>query len=310
MSTPIFRPFDHFDFGDKTCFLTGSPAGKQLSVFPEWMIKQFGLENKPLKMLDEQIVTYSDLWLPVSEEALLPLNQLEEEISRAFISGYEAVKELDRVRLFQWIAKQVYGIIHYEIRSGIRQQKAIGEQFNFSQALMLKFSNLHLMLQSLVRPVEFEGVLPWTICVFPVSNASDAFVYRDEINTLAFSLRMADFGLVACIQDNGESYNYHRKVLEQVDGLKLDEIQFEEISSRFFYSAYLFNRLPEYSFLATGGVLYIEAMPLRLSSKPVYDEWQVKTYGQVLENFWKPWGYTLFEIIKDPENPMSFLPEG
>jgi len=26
-----------------------------------------------------------------------------------------------------------------------------------------------------------------------------------------------------------------------------------------------------------------------------------------LENFWKPWGFTLFEIIKDPEHPMSFI---
>jgi hypothetical protein len=54
-------------------------------------------------------------------------------------------------------------------------------------------------------------------------------------------------------------------------------------------------------------------MPLRgTSNKPLFDSWQPKPYGQVLENFWKPWGLTLFEIIKDPENPVSFLldPEG
>lgn len=309
MNNPIFRPFDHFDFGDKTCFLTGLPANKQVPVFPEWMLTKFKLEDKPLKMLDEQIVTYRDIRLPVSAEALLPLSRLEEEICNAFNSGYEGVKALDTVKLFQWIAKQVYGIIHYEIRSGIRQQRALGEQFNFSQSLMLKFSNLHLMLQSVVRPVEFEGVLPWTICVFPVNNPPETFIYRDEINTLVFSLRMADFGIIACLQDNGESYSYHKEALEKVKDRILDEVQFEEVCARFFYSAYLFNRLPEYSFLATGGVLYIEAMPLRLSNRPVYDQWQVKTYGQVLENFWKPWGYTLFEIIKDPENPMTFLPE-
>jgi hypothetical protein len=49
-------------------------------------------------------------------------------------------------------------------------------------------------------------------------------------------------------------------------------------------------------------------MPLiGVNSRPIFDHWQAKTYGQVLENFWKPWGYTLFEIIKDPENPMSFI---
>ncbi len=49
-------------------------------------------------------------------------------------------------------------------------------------------------------------------------------------------------------------------------------------------------------------------MPLAdMSMKPIFDHWQNKTYGQVLENFWKPWGLTLFEIIKDPEHPVSFL---
>jgi hypothetical protein len=32
-----------------------------------------------------------------------------------------------------------------------------------------------------------------------------------------------------------------------------------------------------------------------------------KTYGQVLENFWKNWGFLLLEIIKNPEKPVSYL---
>lgn len=307
MSLPLFRPFDHFDFSDSTCFLTGQKAVDHITVFPEWMIGQFGLSGKPFKMLDERVVSYSDIKVPVSAEALSALGQLESEISEAFALGYEAVNVMDPVKLFQWTAKQVYGIIHNEVRAGLRQQAAIGEPFNFSQGLMHKFGNLHLMLQSLIRPVEFEGVQPWTIRVFPVRNPDDTFIYRDEINTLVFSLRMADFGLIACLQDNGESAHYHRSILEKVKGKALQPEQFEEICARFFYSAYLFNRLPEYSVLSTDEAVYIEAMPLRIASKPVFDTWQVKTYGQVLENFWKPWGYTLFEIIKDPEKPMSFI---
>lgn len=309
MNTPIFRPFDHFDFDERTCYLTGTAGSVRFPVFPEWMLDQFDLRGKPFKMLDERVLSYEDIWVPVSEEARIVLQDLEERIEAAFNGGYERVKELDEIQLFQWIAKQVYGIIHFEIRSGLRQQQAVGEEFNFSQSLMRKFGNLHLMLQSMVRPMEFEGILPWSIRIFPVNNPGSVFSYRDEINTLVFSLRMADFGLIACLQDNGESIAYHRQVLERVKDLKLDPVQFEEINARFFYSAYLFNRLPEYSVLSTPEVTYIEAMPLRISSKPLYDEWQVKTYGQVLENFWKPWGYTLFEIIKDPENPMSFLPD-
>lgn len=307
MSIPIFRPFEHFDFNDNICFLTGLPAVEQRTVFPEWMMNQFGLWEKPFKMLDERIVTYNDITVPVSREALVVLDSLEEDMRSAFNSGFSAVRSLDGIKLFQWAGKFIYGIIHYEIKAGLRQQKAVGEPFNFSQALMHKFGNLHLMLQSLVQPVEFEGVLPWTIRVFPVKNEPDTFIYRDEINTLMFSLRMADFGLIACLQDNGESVAYHRETLAKIKDLTLEPVQFEEVCARFFYSAYLFNRLPEYSVLSTPDAVFIDAMPLRMGNTPVFDEWQAKTYGQVLEHFWKPWGYTLFEIIKDPENPMSFL---
>lgn len=307
MSNPIFRPFDKYIFSENVCFLTGEPASTQQSVFPEWILSQYQLEDKPFKMLDERIVTYRDIKIPVSANAVSAIKTLDDEIKDIFNSGYEAVKQADSLKLFQWIAKQVYGIIHWEVRAGIRQQRAVGEDFNFSQSIAHKFGNLHLMLQSLVRNIEFEGTLPWSIKVFPLNNAPNTFSYRDEINTLVFSLRMNDFGIIACLQDNGESLNYHKDILDKIEEEPLHPVQFEEICARFFYSAYLFNRLPEYTVLPTDEAIYIDAMPLRISSRPVYDTWQVKTYGQVLENFWKPWGYSLFEIIKNPEQPMSFL---
>lgn len=307
MGTTLFRPFERFNFSDKVCFLTGAEANRHIQVFPEWMVSQFHLEDKALKMLDEHILTYPDIKVPVSDDVYMELDRLETEVSSAFSKGYEAVKELEDLRLFQWIAKQVYGMIHHEVRAGMRLQRAAGEALNFSQGLMQKFGNLHLMLQSLVSPVEFEGILPWKILVFPVNNPPAAFVYRDEVNTLVFSLTMGDFGIIACLQDNGENADYHRDVLSKVGTNLLQPIQFEELCARFFYSAYIFNRLPEYSLLSTGEMNYIDAMPLRISSRPVFDAWQTKTYGQVLETFWKPWGYVLFEIIKDPDHPMSFL---
>jgi hypothetical protein len=60
--------------------------------------------------------------------------------------------------------------------------------------------------------------------------------------------------------------------------------------------------------MPTNEAIYIEVMPLMgMSSKPLFDAWQNKTYAQVLENFWKPWGILLFEILKDPENPLTHL---
>jgi hypothetical protein len=255
------------------------------------------------------MATYKDFKLPCDPSlAKQAIDTLEEEIKTAFLAGYQEVKNLPKLHLFQWIAKLLYGILFNEIRIGIRQQQSLAEEFILSQSLVHKFGHLHLMLQSLIHNVVFEGNLPWSIQVFEVKNGTDSFNYRDEINTLTFSLSMNDFGIIACLQDNGANAIYHKDILEKLKGKTLHPVQYEELCGRFFYSNYLFNRLPEYTILPTDEHIYIEPMPLMgISNKPLFDIWQPKTYGQVLENFWKPWGFTLFEIIKDPENPMSYL---
>ncbi|MFM6975288.1 MAG: hypothetical protein ACKOW2_00355 [Sphingobacteriaceae bacterium] len=312
MISPLYEPFKTFQFSPQYCFISGETihsAEEEISVFSAWFMQRFGLEDQAFKLLDESLTTYKNIKIPcaagVYQEWLEPL---EKEIALAFADGYAAVKALPEERLFQWIAKLVYGIIYHEVRQGIRQQIAQGEAFNLSQSLAYKFGNLHLMLQSLIRPMVFEVQNPWSIRVFKLDQEADFFSYRDEINTLCFSLRAGDFGIIACLQDNGANAAYHQDILNQIDSRVLKPVQFEEICARFFYSAYLFNRLPEYTIIPTKDAVYIEPMPLQgISSKPIFDYWENKTYGQVLENFWKPWGYTLFEIIKDPEKPMSFF---
>jgi len=312
MSAQLYAPFERSNFGNNRCFLSGEPLNSEeekIQVFPTWLMSRFGLEDKPFKLLDETMATYKDLKLPcsvaINDQFLEPL---EDEIAVAFAQGYEAVKRLDELKLFQWAGKMLYGIVFNEIQAGIRQQHAQGEEFNISQSIIHKFSHLHLMLQSINLPVVFEDFKPFSLFLFKVDNPDDIFGYRDEINTLTFSLRINDFGLIICMQDNGANAFYHREIVEKIKDETLHPIQFEEFCARVFYSAYLFNRLPEYNILPVGDKTYIEAMPLRgMSSKPLFDDWINKTYGQVLENFWKNWGFVLFEIIKNPENPMSFL---
>ncbi len=309
MGISLYQPFKTFHFGDNICFLSGQDAQTRLDVFPAWIRKEFGLDDKPLKMLDDSVVSYKQLSLPATNATVQASTELEAKIQQAFSEGYDAVKELDPLFVVQWAGKLLYGVLFHEIRTGLKHQQATGETFNFSQSLIHKFGNFHTLLQSLVVPIEFEEPKPYSVLVFKVDNEPGTFLYRDEINTLTFSLRMNEFGIIVCFQDNGTNRMYHSELMEQLDPDKaLQPIQFEEICARFFYSAYLFNRLPEYTTISANGTFYIEAMPLRgISSKPLFDEWNNKTYGQVLENFWKPWGHVLFEIIKDPEKPMTFL---
>lgn len=310
----LYDPFQEFKFDTRTCFLSGEALGAGdtlVQVIPEWMMEHFGLAERPIQMLDERITTYRQLQLPCTAGVAERIHQLDEEIRHAFSEGYEKTARLDQTKLFQWISKIVYGMIYNEIQAGVRQQAMVGEPLNFSQVLVHKFRNLHLMLQSLILPIQFDGPLPFSIQVVKVDNPQDTFSYRDEINTLVFSLRMKDFGIIACLQDNGTNTIYQKDYLEKIGDRTLHPIQFEELCARYFYSAYLFNRLPEYSVMPLPDRIYIEPMPLGdVRMKPFFDVWQVKTFGQVLENFWKPWGYTLFEIIKDPENPMTYLLDG
>lgn len=307
MQQAIYNPFRDFDFSHKNCFLSGLKATHLFRVFPEWLIERYGLEDKALRMLDESVVAYQDLRLPVTEEVLSTLNTFEKGMESAFTSGYESISNIDELMLFQWIGLRVYGIIYHEVSSGLRQQRASGEAFNFSQSLMLKFGSLQLMLQSFIRNVEFEGSSPWSVQVFKVDNPGDEFMYRDEINTLMYSIRLGNLGVVASLQDNGENQHYHRELLTRLNGKTLSLIQFEEVCARFFYSAYLFNRLPEYSVLEAHGTVFIEPMPLHTDTRPMFDAWQNKTYAQVLENFWKPWSLSMFEILKSPEQPLSYI---
>ncbi|MGY4538814.1 hypothetical protein ACVW0P_003237 [Mucilaginibacter sp. UYNi724] len=312
MPAQIYAPFERFNFSNRNCFLTGAALQSEeekIQVFPQWLMSLYNLEDQPFKLLDESIATYKDLKIPcsaaVNEEYLDPL---ELEVAAAFANGYEGVKALDELKLFQWTSKLLYGIIFNEIQSGIKMMHAQGEEFSVSQAIIHKFSHLHLMLQSLNLPIIFEEFKPYSLFLFKVDNKPEEFGYRDEINTQTFALRIKDFGLVICLQDNAANFGYHHKIYSQIKDDLLHPIQFDEFSGRVFYSNYLFNRLPEYNILPVGEDIYIEDMPLRgISSKPLFDEWTNKTYGQVLENFWKNWGFLLLEIIKNPNEPMSFL---
>jgi len=298
-------------FDNSHCFLSGEALPKDqpfLPVFANWLTDSYKLKDMPFKMLDESMLSYAALVLPCSDNVREKLAVLEQTIQDAFEKGYEAVKALDEDLLFLWVAKTVYGVIFKEIQVAIKQQNTYAEGFNMSQGLIHKFGMLHSMLQKINQPVVFEDFKPYSLFVCPVNNADNEFAYRDEINTLSFSLRLKDFGILISLQDNGANKKYHQEVWEKIEGKTLHPIQFEELCAKLFYSAYLFNRLPEYHIIPTDTEIFMEAMPLQgMNAKPIFDEWQFKIYGQVLENFWKRWGFLLLEIIKNPEKPMSYL---
>ncbi|MEO5648851.1 MAG: hypothetical protein ABIR03_02880 [Ginsengibacter sp.] len=308
----LYNPFGNFDFNPDECFLTGekiSADEERISVFPEWIINRYSLKDKTISMLGQNVVKYQDLTLPCAAHVIKSaFDPLEEEIEKAFSSGYEAVREVPEVRLFQWMAKLVYGILYHDILYGIKKQSAKGEKFTLSPMLTRKFEILHLMLQSLMVPMEFKGIHPWSIKVVKIKISKDVFNYKDETNNLNFSLGMNDFGIVACLQDNGENEKYHKELLTKIEDKTLHAIQFEELCSRFIYSNYLLTSAAQYEIKFTDEKVYLQSIPIEAcNGKPLFNPWEDKMYGQVLANYWKPWGLTMKDIITFPDSPISYL---
>lgn len=311
MPIHLYNPFENYDFGSQECFLTGekTSAEEQISVFPEWIIDRYSLKDKTLTMLGGNVVKYQDLKLPCAADVVKNgINPLENEIKNSFTEGFEMAKEVPEIRLFQWMAKLVYGILYNDISYGIKRQEAKGQKFKLSPLLTKKFKILHLMLQSLVVPMEFKGDKPWTIKVLKIKISKDVFNYKDETNNLNFSLGMKDFGIIACLQDNGENEKYHKELLDKIAGRTLHAIQFEELCGRFIYSNYLKNTPSLYDVTASDSKIVVEPISTVLENKKdIFNNWDDKMYSQVLANYWKPWGLTMKDIVAFPNSPISYL---
>jgi len=313
MISTIYQPFKNFDFKYENCFLSGDTFSSpvvQTNVLPAWLLEVANFSgDEQIKLLDETIRSYNTLKVPVNEEVQTHfIGPLEDKIAEAFDKGYAGVSQLDEIDLFKWIGKFLYSLIYIEMHAAVGQQQLSSDGVNMSQGLMHKFGNLQTMIQSIYLNVEFEDFTPWSFVIVPLEEQHVPFSFRDEINTLTFSLKLKNFGIIACLQDNGTNKKYHQEILDQIGTSPVTEQQFEELCARFFYSAYLFNRLPEYTVMPVEGSIYIDAMPLRgTGNKPLFDVWQHKIYAQVLENFWKPWGNLLMEIRKDPMAPTSYF---
>jgi len=312
MAIQLYNPFEEMHFDLQTCFLTGQSLhadAEPVSVFPEWVLNRYNLSDNTFKMLDEGAsVQYKNLKVPYAKDVIEKMGALEEEIEKAFCAGYDEVIKIPEERLFQWMAKLMTGVLFEDLRITQKKLARHGEALRLSGFLKARFQKLHWMLQSLVVPMEFNGLKPWTIRVFRVKYSKDVFHYKDETNNLNFSLGMNDFGIVACLQDNGEVGKKQDELTNRIGDKLLHPIQFEELCARFIYSNYLLTSYATYNVSLDEEKVTVESIPLTTKdTSPLFDQWDDNMYGQVLANYWKPWGLTMKEIIIFPNPPISFI---
>jgi hypothetical protein len=312
MVNELYDPFEKIDFSPQKCFLTGQDVAseeEQIFVFPEWIMDRYSLRGNTFKMLEGSTLQYKDMKMPchgtVISDAIDPL---EEEIEKAFTDGYDAVTKVPEERLFQWMAKLMYGVLYNDI--SIEQRKTIeqGKEFTLPVFMKGRFRKLHLLLQSLACPMDLNGAKLWSIEVFKINISKDVFNYKDEATNLNFSLGMNDFGIVACLQDNGAVGIDQQEMTDKFSSKTLHPIQFEELCARFIYSNYLLNSYPEYSVELTEEKVIVKSTPLSdAPNRSLFDRWDDDMFSQVLAIYWKPWGITKDKIIEFGNSPISYL---
>ena len=314
MPFSLFNPFETLYFNPQTCFLTGAELqsdDEQVGIFPPWILDRFSLRNKKFKMMDQvTAINYEELKLPCSQVVKNALDILDNEIKEAFNEGYDAVKKIPGERMFLWMGKMVYGVLYndicLEITRSARNSKI--KEFKLSSLLKERFGKFHLMLQSLIAPMEFKGIKPWSLEIVKLKYSQDTFNYKDEPINLNFSLGMNGFGIVACLQDNGAVGKREKDVLDKISDKVLHPIQFEELCAKFLYANYLLKKRAQHVIQITDEKVIIESVSFTGSiSEPVFSAWDDNMFARVLEGYWEPWGFTKSEIITPPDSPISYL---
>lgn len=312
MSLQLYNPFETLHFDDKTCFLSGEDLNSSdeiISVFPEWVLDRFNYRDREFIMMDTSTrTTFGKLTMPCSAKVKKAIDELDIEIKDAFEDGYEAVSALDSQRLFLWAGRIVYGTLYHEMLLEKKNSEDKGIDFGLSETLKDRFAYFHLMLQSLISPVHFTENKSWSISVVRLKYSEDIFNFRDDSINLIFTLGINGFGIIAALQDNGVLAEKHSELVSKTKGHILHPIQFEELCAHFLYSNYLLQYQREFKITGDGKSLLIDALPVvEKGTKPVFRPWNNKIFGQLLQDYWTPWGFTEKEIFDVQNKPVTFL---
>jgi hypothetical protein len=306
MSQMLFNPFQDLIFDEHFCFLSGVLTNEKMTVFPEWLMAHFKFGDERVEMMDKaKSYHYEDLKLPCSPEVKKAFDDLDLKIQEAYKKGYEGMAALDEELLFQWTGRMVYGLLYYEMVYERDVLLRKGEEFQLSPVLRRRFSEFHLMLQSIIEPITFVGKKPWTIVVFPLKYSADIFSYRDDAINLMFSFGVNGFGFIACLQDNGVIGENQKEVLDKIEGHVLHPVQFEELYARFHYTDYIMQFSPEYKIENLDDRITIEVD--EAGKPPHFGHWDEDVYAQLLSNYWQVYGIEKDHILPPQRPRLSFL---
>ena len=311
----FYDPFDGMRFGPEQCFLCGTPTTPAdfVPVFADWLMSRYKLHSRQIKLLDFSIVTYQDLHIPCCSRCRTKhVEPLDAQVEAAANEGVEALRSLSDKTLYLWLGKMLYGVLVKELLNELEPLAVPQYPLAENARMLRRFQAFFQCFQALRVPVEFEDFTPASIFVLEVDPAQDdmPFEYDDDLSTLAFSIKIDNAVITACLVDNGIIRQAMRRVYQDATR-PLHPVQVAEFKARVYYAAYILNVVPDYFPRSRKpGATHIEMDTLIDDiTGDIFNPWENAAYGQSLLEMWKRWNIPLAEIMQDPEQPLSFLYE-
>lgn len=243
----FYRPFEQSHFTNNECFLCGEKLQKENRsdehIFPKWLQKRFNLWNQSLTVLNRTKIPYRHLTIPCCTECNgNHLSKMENKFRSLLDSNFENLTEKDEKVIFQWTSKLLYGTLYKELTLlNDRSKPSLGNIL--TPDFVESYSALHLFLQSIRIPTEFEDPKPWSIFIFNYHD--NGFDYINDINALCVSLKLGDIGISIVFEDNSCVEGFMKK-LKGLRCFKLNHLQFLEVSAHIFYTKHLAANVPTY----------------------------------------------------------------
>ncbi|WP_242434545.1 hypothetical protein [Hymenobacter amundsenii] len=310
----LYDPFEGMRFGPGACFLCGTtttPPQDTVPVFADWLLDRYQLRERSIKLLDMRIVAYPELRIACCARCRTQhVEPLEAHIETISWQGVRGFRELDEQTLFLWLGKMFYGILVTELLNELDPLAVPQYPLAENAQMFRRFQAFFRPLQALRVPMEYDDFVPGSVFILETDPAQDdmTFEYDDDLSTLAFSIKLDETVLVACLVDNGLIARAMGRVYQQARR-PLHPVQTAEFKARVYYAAYLLNVVPDYfpRPLKPGDQEVVLDALIDDVTGEIFNPWDNSAYAQSLLEMWKRWHILLSDILADPTFPLSYL---
>lgn len=301
-------------YNDGVCFMCATTLNDdnrtKEHVIPKWIQEKYNLWDKTLALLNGTRIKYRQLTVPCCKKCNSKYSVLEEKVKGAVEIGADAVKELPRFLLFQWLTKIFLGILYKEIflRSDIKNSKS--EPILDCQYLEKNFSILHFWLQTSSK-YEVEAFVPGSIFIFETvmsDNVNEQFDFLDNPQHKTLAIRLGAVGIIGDFLENGIHFEATKdSILPIFENHAYDPIQFRELASKIFYKAYLLevNTEVQMDIVSDGSIQCFLKYEIVADEGDTFHEWRQREYAQFLSFYL---GIPFEEIFRSPGYVLSWIP--